>query len=259
MLNVWTKGGTPGTRDDATALLVLSELPDFVCLQEFDIGYRQANNGFIAQTQGQYTEVTANGIAPESVWNPIFYLTERYTMVESGFVYLPDVAGAVESVSYTGTADGKSRFRSLVWAVLRDRTDGSLYLIGNFHASLPLATHPAEAAAVSEVLQGVAARYPGCVTLLCGDYNSRRTQPGGVLEQLRAKGFADTYDTAKVRNDSGTWHELGKAPGGRYESDAIDHILTLGGIHVQAYRILTDETLWTASDHCPTLLEFTKS
>ena len=108
-------------------------------------------------------------------------------------------------------------------------------------------------------MQGVAARYAGCVTLLCGDYNSRRTQPGGVLEQLRAKGLADTYDTAKVRNDSGTWHELGKAPGGRYESDAIDHILTLGGIRPQVYLVLTDENLLSASDHCPTVLAFTKT
>ena len=97
------------------------------------------------------------------------------------------------------------------------------------------------------------------MTLLCGDYNSRRTQADGVLEQLRAKGFADTYDTARVRNDSGTWHELGKAPGGRYESDAIDHILTLGGISPQVYLVLTDESLLSMSDHCPTVLAFTKT
>ena len=112
---------------------------------------------------------------------------------------------------------------------------------------------------VSDTMRGVAARYEGCVTLLCGDYNSRRTQSEGVLEQLRAKGFADTYDTAKVRNDSGTWHELGKAPGGRYESDAIDHILTLGGIRPQVYLVLTDGNLLSASDHCPTVLAFTKT
>ena len=259
VLNVWQNNATPGTRDDTVAAMLLSYLPDFICLQEFDIGYRNATGGLLDRTKALYAEVTVEGVEQNNIWNPILYRKDRYAVAESGFVYLPDVAGAVESSSYTGTADGKSRFRSLVWAVLRDRSDGSLYLVGNFHASLPLGTHPAEATAVSDTMQGVAARYAGCVTLLCGDYNSRRTQSGGVLEQLRAKGFADTYDAAKVRNDSGTWHELGKAPGGRYESDAIDHILTLGGIRPQVYLVLTDENLLSASDHCPTVLAFTKS
>ncbi len=259
VLNVWSKGATPGTRDDTAAAMVLSYLPDFVCLQEYDIGYRQAAGGFSSLIGASYSEVAVAGIDPNDIWNPIFYLTDRYTVAESGYLNLADAAGAAESVNYSGTADGISRFRSLVWVVLRDRADGSLYLVGNFHASLPLETHPAEAQVVSDALNGVADRYDECVTLLCGDYNSRRTQSGGVLEQLRQRGFTDTYDGATIRNDSGTWHNLGKVPGGTYRSDAIDHILTRGGITPQVYLILIDEKYLTASDHCPTILAFTKS
>lgn len=260
VLNVWKEGATPGTRDDTAAAMILSYQPDFVCLQEYDIGYRQAPGGFSSLIGGSYSEVPVAGVDPNDIWNPIFYLTDRYTVAGSGYLNLKDAAGAAESKSYSGTADGFSRFRSLVWAVLRDRADGSLYLVGNFHASLPLDTHPAEARVVSDTLNRVAEQYDnGCVTLLCGDYNSRRTQPDGVLEQLRQKGFTDTRDGATIRNDSGTWHDLGKAPGGIYQSDAIDHILTLGGITPQVYLILTDEAYLAASDHCPTILVFTKS
>lgn len=259
VLNVWQNNATPGTRDDTVAAMLLSYLPDFICLQEFDVSYRKAPGGLLDRTKALYAEVTVDGVEQNNIWNPILYRKDRYTVAESGWLDLVEAAGAVESTTYPGAADGVSRFRKLIWAVLRDRSDGSLYLVGNFHASLPLGTHPAEATVVSDTMQGVAARYEGCVTLLCGDYNSRRTQSEGVLEQLRAKGFADTHDTAKVRNDSGTWHELGKAPGGRYESDAIDHILTLGGIRPQVYLVLTDENLLSASDHCPTVLAFTKT
>ena len=259
VLNVWQNNATPGTRDDIAAAMLLSYLPDFICLQEFDVSYRKAPGGLLDQTKELYAEVTVDGVAQSNIWNPILYRKDRYAVVESGWLDLAEAAGAVESSTYPGAADGVSSFRKLIWAVLRDRSDGSLYLVGNFHASLPLGTHPAEATAVSDTMQGVAARYEGCLTLLCGDYNSRRTQADGVLEQLRAKGFADTYDTARVRNDSGTWHELGKAPGGRYESDAIDHILTLGGISPQVYLVLTDESLLSMSDHCPTVLAFTKT
>ncbi|HBF14511.1 MAG TPA: hypothetical protein DDW30_02275 [Clostridiales bacterium] len=260
VLDVWQNNATPGARDDLVAAMLLSYLPDFVCLQEFDVSYRKAAGGLLDQTKDIYGEVTVEGVSQNNIWNPILYRKDRYAVVESGYLDLVTAAGAVESTTYPGAADHISSFRKLVWAVLRDRSDGSLYLVGNFHASVKsLDTHPAEATAISDTVQGVAARYEGCVTLLCGDYNSRRTEAGGVLEQLRAKGFADTYDTAKVRNDSGTWHELGKAPDGSYRTHAIDHILTLGGIDPQVYLVLTDESLLSASDHCPTVLAFTKS
>lgn len=256
VLNVWNKGGTPGTRDDIAAQTVLSYLPDFLCLQEFDDGYRTAQGGLISQIAGSYTEVVIPGVTATNVWNPIFYLHDRYTLVEAGLVDLAEVAGAEQSTSYPGSADGKSHFRTLVWAVLRDRTDGSLFLIGNFHAGLDTANHANEAKAVSDTLKSVAETHPGCVILVGGDYNSRRSQASGAVANLLAEGFSDPYDSAKIRNDLGTWHTLGKAPDGRYETDAIDHILTIGEIDVQVYMVLTDESLWSASDHCPTVLAF---
>lgn len=118
--NVWGPG-TPGTRDNATAELVLGYLPDFVGLQEFDVPYRNADGGFISLVSKKYAEVEIEGVDKNNIWNPIFYLKDKYTVVESGFVYFPNsAAGSYESEYLYGTSDNTSKFRSLVWAVLED-------------------------------------------------------------------------------------------------------------------------------------------
>ena len=56
VLNVWQNNATPGTRDDIAAAMLLSYLPDFICLQEFDVSYRKAPGGLLDQTKELYAE-----------------------------------------------------------------------------------------------------------------------------------------------------------------------------------------------------------
>ena len=267
VLNVWQKGGTPSDRDDKTAALVLDYMPDFICLQEFDVGYRNAEGGFISLVSEKYAEVSVSGVNQNEIWNPIFYLKDKYTVVESGYVYFPSVISSYEPSSYTAYdfGDGKtnSRFRSLVWAVLEDRSDGTRYLVGSTHLSYlsddPNAMYAyqvAEANKISEVLSAKAAQYAGCTTLLAGDLNSTRSENGTA--KLMANGFKDTYDTALVRNDYGTSNKNNTGAEKGYMINAIDHILTLNDLTVQSYMVLTDSSLFTVSDHLPTLVQFSE-
>ena len=259
VLNVWNKNGTVGDRDDITASLVLGYMPDFIGLQEFDIGYRNAENGFISQISEKYAEVEIEGVEKNYVWNPIFYLKDKYTVVESGFVYFPDETTSHESSNYFGgTPDDKARFRSVVWAVLRD-AEGAEFLIANLHFS-PVdisVNHPGESSVAIRVIKEVAARYEGCITLVTGDYNSNRNTNNGGVATMVASGFTDTYDLAATRNDLRSNHEIGSAPASGYMAGAIDHILTLNELQVSAYLILTDTELLSISDHCPTIVQFT--
>ncbi len=259
VLNVWNKNGTVGDRDDITAALVLGYMPDFIGLQEFDIGYRNAENGLISQISEKYAEVEIEGVEKNYVWNPIFYLKDKYTVVESGFVYFPDETTSHESGNYYGgTPDEKARFRSVVWAVLRD-AEGVEYLIANLHFS-PVdisVNHPGESSVAIRAIKEVAARYEGCITLVTGDYNSNRNTGNGGVATMVASGFTDTYDLAATKNDLRSNHEIGSAPASGYMSGAIDHILTLNELQVSAYLILTDTELLTVSDHCPTIVQFT--
>ena len=263
VLNVWG-GLTPGSRDDAAVQAILKHGPDFVCLQEFDVPYRNAANGLISQLSSRYAEVTVDGVDPNHIWNPIFYDKTRYTVLESGWMYFPDTCSdSIESANYPGggTSDGKSKFRSLVWCVLKDVNDGSIYLIGNLHFSYDdesgklAQIHESEATAAVNALQSVAARYEGCITLVGGDYNSRRSQSACGLQKMLDAGFKDTYDSAVYKNDYGTTVSNG-VPTAGYKTGAIDHVLTLNDLSVHMYLVLTDDALLTASDHLPTVIQF---
>lgn len=256
--NVWS--GTAGTRDDTTAQMILQYAPDFVCLQEFDTLYRTASGGLIQLLSKNYTEVELSGVSPADVWNPIFYDHSRYTLVESGFVYFPDHVQSLEYDDYTGgTSDGKSKFRSLVWAVLLDKNDGNYYVVGNLHYSAGGETHEGEANLVINQIKEIASKYAGCTTLVTGDYNSARESTAGGLKYMLANGFYDTYDSATRRNDYGTTHTLASTtlPKTGYLSHAIDHITTLNAdLAVYAYYVIVDEEYLPMSDHCATIMQF---
>jgi endonuclease/exonuclease/phosphatase family metal-dependent hydrolase len=257
VLNVWN-GANPGSRDDATVRMIKAYMPDFICLQEFDIGYRNASNGLISQLSEDYAEVTLSGVEQNYVWNPIFYNKDRYTVLESGFVYLPDHTTSNESKNYQATPDKTSRFRSLVWAVLKDKTTNEVFVIGNLHFSVTdgAAVQGGEATVVINTIKGVAARYEGCTTLVAGDYNSNRQSSTMGIGTMLSKGFYDTYDSAYHRNDYATTHGTGKSPSTGYLKNAIDHVLSLQRLDVQAYLVLVDEEILPASDHCPTVIQF---
>ncbi len=257
--NVWNLGSTPGTRDDVTAATVLKYTPDFVCLQEFDTLYRNAANGFIGKISGTYSEVDVAGLSKAHNWNPIFYNKNRYTVLESGYVYFPDHTSSVEYNYAGGTLDGKSKFRSLVWAVLKDKADGSVYLIGNLHFSTGddvAAIQQGEAALAISKIKEVAAKYEGCITLVAGDYNSNRSTSNMGTCKMIDSGFKDTFDMAPMRTDSGSTHNGSNPPASGYLKNAIDHILTLNDLTVYSYSILTDSDILESSDHCPTIIKF---
>ena len=261
VLNVWNKNGTPGKRDDTTAALFLNYMPDFVGLQEFDVPYRNAENGLISMISEYYAEVEIEGVDKNYIWNPIFYLKDKYTVVESGFVYFPDSSSSsYESEYYADSVGNMSRFRSFVWAVLRD-AQGREYLVGNLHFSPGNLTdigvaHTEESQLVINAVNDVLSRHGDCVTLITGDYNSRRNSAGGIGKMMSA-GFADTYDMAESRTDLSTTHETGAEPTVGYLSGAIDHVLTRGELDVEAYIILKDSEVLGISDHCPTVVQFT--
>ena len=257
VLNVWN-GVNPGSRDDAAVRMIKAYMPDFICLQEFDIGYRNASNGLISQLSADYAEVVISGVEQNYVWNPIFYNKDKYTVQESGFVYLPDHTVSNESQNYQATPDKTSRFRSLVWAVLKDKTTGEVFVIGNLHFSYTdgATVQAGEATVVTNTIKGVAARYEGCTTLVAGDYNSNRQSSTMGVGTMLSQGFYDTYDSAYHRNDYATSHTTGKAPSAGYLKNAIDHVLSLQQLDVQAYLVLVDEDILSASDHSPTVIQF---
>lgn len=263
--NVLNNGGDNTARCTIAADMILSELPDFFGLQEFDPAYR--NRSFIERISQLYAEAEPQGVALCDVWNPVFYRKDLYSLVDCGYFHFRQYLSDEDSVEYgyrlgeNGTSDGETKFRSLVWAVLEDRATGQRYLVGNFHYGVrgqaKNSDQIKESTLVIERFQAIAAQYGNIPSLICGDYNSNINDKEGGAYQMLQNGFIDTWANASVKTDSGSCHILGEAQTGTYSS-AIDHIFTLSELDVRSYVTLTNPDLLTCSDHCPTVVEIAK-
>lgn len=278
---MWTAGSNPGERDDATAEMLLKYDPDFICLQEFDPLYRNAENGLIGQISSQYTEVSINDkdvndvdgdndkdevIIKDAVWNPIFFDHSKYTQVTSGYVWFKAVDG-LKALSYEPTyTDGKlCHARSLVWAVLQD-AEGDLFLVANTHFTMKegltledkAPIHTAEATFVANTLKNIADGYEDITVLVGGDMNSVISNENCGVDTMLKNGFTHTYNLASAKNNLESYHGE-TAPSTGYLEYAIDHILTLNAdLNVRSFYVLNDAALYSVSDHLPVKMSFYK-
>ena len=238
--------------------------PDFICLQEFDPLYRNAENGLIGQLSAQYTEVGIDGIEKNKVWNPIFFDHTKYTLVTSGYVEKYDET----SKEYAYPSGGTTNARSLVWAVLKNAS-GDQFLVANVHFSQidvgengdltdRSAIHTAEATFVAGKVKELVAQYNGITTLVAGDMNSVISDENCGVDTMLKNGFTHTYNLTSDKNNVESYHG-GNAPTTGYLEYAIDHILTLNeDLNVRSFYVLNDTALYSVSDHLPVKMTFYK-
>ena len=287
VLNGWARGysvyKTMLTRAPKAAELILQELPDILCLQEFDYYYR-FDSEFIPMIEAEYLEADTRDETPSQSWNPIFFRRGAFNCVQSGgydFVengFVPVKTGNNDKETYPPHSTNcgpykypedsdegragydKSRFRSLSYAVL-EGVDGKTIIVANTHYSLRSWCHPDEVEFVTQKLTALKQKY-GCPVIICGDLNSA-TQ-WGAAKQMLERGFIDTFDMAQERDDTSSCHpSSGKGTGepdvmsgGTYKANAIDHIYTDTPMEVSSYRIIVRDELLSVSDHCPTVIKF---
>ena len=245
--NAW--GSDVGARGSQIANMILLNNLDIVCLQEYDTSFRKSGNNLQTLLSSRFAEVTVDGVKSENIWNPIFYNKDKYEVVESGMtdMYAEGVK-CYENLGYPD-GDGRSHFRSLVWAVLRDKTTNQRFLIGSLHYSASGGDHGAESRLLVSKLADVRARYTDAIVLVAGDYNS--TVSNGACSSMINSGYKNTLALAKVR--------------GRNEKDVvigndIDNILTVSEesakITVQGAVALHEGNIINFSDHLPVVIQF---
>ena len=269
--NVWNaKSSGPENkryRIEGCAEIILENELDFICLQEYDHCYRYHSDGLHGSLIAEkYEEVVPDGADISYVWNPIFYDRNKYSVIEKGMVDFKEAGAECIEYNYAACADGRSHFRSLTWAVLKDNFDGKIYIVGNLHYSAiggdnnGIYSHKTEAIIVEKKIRELNSRYDA-VSLICGDYNSGVADAkvnccGGYGIMLR-DGFLDTRDLASKKNTIGSCGELDKIIELDYELVGIDHIMTLSNnIKAEGYFVLNTERIRRLSDHNPVILQF---
>ena len=257
VLGAWNS--SDGERVKKTADMILANNLDIICLQEFDIQYRNSKYGgflgwggkdFNTLVSGRFAEVTVSGVDSQYIWNPIYYNKTKFEVVESGFtdMYAEGVP-CYESLSYTGGGDGRSHFRTLVWAVLRDKTTSQRYLVGNLHYSAANGDHDAESAWLISRLADVRARYTDAIVLVGGDYNS--TVSGGACKNMLDAGYENTLNMTSLK---------GRDENGVTVGNNIDNILTVYAesykTSIQAAVAIHENGITELSDHIPIVIQF---
>ena len=105
VLNGWKRGcpvyRTMHERSKKATEFILGELPDILCLQEFDYYYRNDSEISVA-LQTVYAEADTRDETPSKSWNPIFYDKSKLKLIESGGYDF--VSNGFEPVA-TGNAD----------------------------------------------------------------------------------------------------------------------------------------------------------
>lgn len=243
VLNGWNTTKI-GERDDLAATVILEQMPDVLCLQEFDPCYRDAEHPLQELIAPIYAE-TGNA---HTTWNPIFYNREKLHPVAFGEIPFE------KGTRHNYPRGGLSAFRTVFYALLESKDGRRRILVLNLHydmckdVEVCLENQADESRQVVALAEELIRSYSPDALLVTGDYNSRIE--GVPCAYMLAHGFTDTHAVASEKDDQGSCSQLGKPLWGDY-SHAIDHVLYRADRPVRVLRYQTIDSIRDASDHAP--------
>lgn len=255
--NVWRLTRKAWNRDDLAAEILQDLQPDIFCLQEFDAPFRHEEQS-LPKMMATYSEVAVQGVDADVNWNPIFYVSSRFRLLDSGHhVYSV-------GTEYPYREHYRSHFRTLTWGVLEDRTTGKPIAVMNTHYDTDSANLKSESDELISISREIRQKYD-CPILAAGDYNCPLA--GEAVRNMLAVGFRDTCALARYPEGVHGCHPYPilneeKQVFDCYDdhfyhtdyAEAIDHVLLLGDADVELYRTVINEKTLLVSDHSPVLV-----
>lgn len=236
--NVWVSQKTT-ERSERVLTMIKNYTPDVLGVQEASPAWMTTlKNGLTAYacvgggrdggTKGEHSA--------------IFYLKDKYTLLESGTKWLSDTPDAVSKYSES------SLNRILSYAVLKRNSDGKVFVHVNTHYD-----HTSDVArkkqsqALVKIIEELSAKYP---VVLTGDFNT--TKGSDAYNTIIGAGFSNSFDIALEKQEKPTFHSYGSA------SKIIDFcFVSKGKISVTKYDVCTEMINGDyCSDHHPVYIEF---
>lgn len=249
--NVYIAGAgkqSPKNRTPLVVKTIRSEMPDSFGLQEADKAWVDR----ISEEMPEYAWVGVgrDDGAEAGEFSPVFYLKDKYTLVDSGTFWLsetPDVPSKGWDAMYK---------RICTWAILEDKVSGEQY--AHFNAHMDHLGDESRANSAELIAEKTSAlNIPVVVT---GDFNTDEgTAPYNTMV---ANGFMDTKYAADDTMSMGTYHNFGINNVTKDGASPIDFIFTTyGNTKVDSYKVLGDKVDGQySSDHFPVVakLRFSK-
>ena len=171
---------------------------------------------------------------------PIFFRTDRFTLVEYGNFSLSEQP---ETIGIKGWDASYNRVTT--WAILQEKNNGQKFVYFNTHLDNDGKTARKEG--VQLILDKIKEIAPDMPAIITGDFNCT---PGEEPLQTLEKTAAVTY------GPSWSFHDFGRLP--VEERVLLDYVFVTKGAKIDRYRVIQDKPENSyLSDHCPILVELT--
>ncbi|MBR5438050.1 MAG: endonuclease/exonuclease/phosphatase family protein [Clostridia bacterium] len=182
---------------------------------------------------------------PFSEYNCVYYLKDKYNLVDSGTFWLSETPYEKYSVSYNSLCR-----RIASWAILEDKATGEKYTHINTH--LDHGEESTRGAQSKVLLSEMSKMQMQGTVVITGDFN---TYNDGDVYASMTSGADDAAATAEMAIDAGiTYHNYGKkADEGQ---GPIDFIFLTKGTKVETYQVIrtTVQDMYP-SDHYPLIAD----
>ena len=224
---------------------------DIFALQEVDAAWHN-DYGFTERMEAfGYSIVTNN----KDVGCPIFYKTDRFTLVEGGY----------QKYDLTNSPEKESRTYS--WACLEEKSTGKKLIVMGTHFIANGAGSTSEQKANRNIHRQVCAnelvakseelmkKYGAVGVIMAGDYNS---DCNSEAYKILSTGLNSARELApeKVNMDFATDCSVGTAPS-RGATKAIDHVFySKTGVTPKLYQTVVSKYSYAYSDHVPVFMDF---
>ncbi len=181
---------------------------------------------------------------PFSEYNCVYYLKDKYNLIDSGTFWLSETPYKKYSVDY----DSLCR-RIASWAVLEDKETGKTYTHINTH--LDHGKESTRDAQCKVLLAEMAKLQTKGVVAITGDFN---TYSDGDVYASMLEGADDVALTAKTTDSGITYHNYGKKKD--EGQGAIDFIFVTKDTPVDVYKVIRDTVQeMYPSDHYPIIAD----
>lgn len=230
---------SPENRGALVAKTLRAEMPDSFGLQEADKAW--VDRVSAAMPEYAWVGVGRDDGAEGGEYSPVFYLKDKYALVDSGTFWLsetPDTPSKGWDAMYN---------RICTWAILENKESGEKYAHFNAHMDHIGSLSRANGAKLIAEKAG-ALDMP---VVISGDFNADEgTAPYNTMIQ---NGFMDTKYAAEDTMSMGTYHNFGMKNVTKKGASPIDFIFTTyGKAKVDSYKVLGDKVDGEySSDHYP--------
>jgi len=220
------------------APLMVAELNE---LMPDSMGFQEANLRWMLYLEEKLTDYAYVGVGRtdgnlRGEFSPVFYLKDKYNLVDSGTFWLsdtPDKPGSKFASS--------QNIRICTWAVLENKETGESYAHINTHLDhISASARKMQVEVLLTKVNELIGDYP---IVLTGDFNDNAASP---MYAAATEVLSDARLIAPVTEDKATFHNYGKS----VTEKTLDYVFVSDRVQPLVYHVIDDKVNGTyLSDH----------